>query len=104
MHVERLPVHNPGGLGIFALMAQALVAPMPPDWPSGHAEDRGRRGAARSQGSVKEPRRSLLQRLDRWFWERQQRDLERYLAQSADVHDLEARIRLIERRGLNAYY
>ena len=30
MHTQRLPVHDPGGLGIFALMAQALIAPYSP--------------------------------------------------------------------------
>lgn len=43
------------------------------------------------------PRRGLLDRLDHWFWTQEQRAVEAYLAKSLDMHDLEARIRHLER-------
>ena len=39
----------------------------------------------------------LLQRIDRWFWKQRQRDIERYLAKSVDLADLEARIQALQR-------
>jgi hypothetical protein len=38
-----------------------------------------------------------MERLERWFWAQQQRDIEAYLARSADIHDLEERMRNLER-------
>ena len=38
----------------------------------------------------------LLERLENWAWDRQQRELEAYLAQSADLHDLEYRMRQLD--------
>ena len=101
MHTQRLPVHDPGGLGVFELMATAFMGPT---WPAGRSSGRDERIAKAIPSAVQAPRLSLLQRLERWFRVRQQRDLEDYLAQSADVHELEMRIRMIERRGLHAYY
>jgi hypothetical protein len=49
-------------------------------------------------------RHGFLERLDRWFWAQQQRDLEAYLARSTDVYDLEARIHAIERNRSLPYY
>ena len=45
------------------------------------------------------PRGSLLERLDHWFADQRERQRERYLAQSTDLCDLEARM-----RELNRYY
>jgi hypothetical protein len=42
-------------------------------------------------------KRSLLSRIDAWFWREQQRDLEAYLGQSVDIAEVEARMRAIER-------
>ena len=39
----------------------------------------------------------LFANLDRWLWKQHQRETEAWLAQAADVHDLEARIRHLER-------
>ena len=39
----------------------------------------------------------LAERFDRWAWQQQMRDREAWLAQSADVFDLERRLRDIER-------
>jgi len=103
MRNDTLPVHDPGGLGIFDLMAKGLVPPAfrPTSDDGGDRHD--------SPNSTKAepappPRRRLLHRLERWFWARRQRDLEAYLAQSTDVHDLEARIRELERDPLHPYF
>ncbi len=45
------------------------------------------------------PRRGLIERLDHWFWRQRQAACERHLAQSLDIHDLEARMREFERPG-----
>ena len=39
----------------------------------------------------------LFASLDRWLWKQRQRETEAWLAQASDVHDLEARIRHLER-------
>jgi hypothetical protein len=44
-----------------------------------------------------------MERLDRWFWAQQQRDIEAYLARSADIHDLEQRMRNVERGEWHRY-
>ena len=41
--------------------------------------------------------RRAVERFDRWAWEQQMRDREAWLAQSADVFELEQRLRDIER-------
>jgi hypothetical protein len=40
---------------------------------------------------------TVFDSLDRWLWKQQMRETEAWLAQSADVCDLEARIRQLER-------
>jgi hypothetical protein len=42
---------------------------------------------------------TLLQRLDRWLWELEQKGRERYIARAADRFELERRIRDIDRAG-----
>ena len=46
---------------------------------------------------AKAPKLSLFNRLDRWFWRQDQLRLERYLAQAADIVELEQRMRSLER-------
>lgn len=64
------------------------------------------RGSARrsTPKSVREPRSSWLDRLDAWFWRREQKAREAWLARSTDVFDLERRIRDLERRPISRYY
>ena len=82
---------------IFALMAAAL-APATRAGRHGNADDRPspRRSAAAGDG--------MLDRLDRWFWRQEQKAREAYLAQSADVFDLERRIAALERGTISRYY
>jgi hypothetical protein len=90
MHATRA---NQNDLGVFALIATALaIKPMSLD----PVERRHRAPDTRTSESPS-TRRSLFERLDHWFWAHEQRQVEAYLAESTDVHDLEARIRDLER-------
>jgi len=81
------------GLGIFALMAKALMF-LPPEARTLYPPAT----QARAAPSVAPPlRRGWLDRLDHWLWTQQQRDVEAYLAKATDLYDLEVRIRTLER-------
>jgi hypothetical protein len=57
-----------------------------------------RDGAAPSKAGTATPAVSgLFERLDAWFWRKRQSAQEAYLAQSADVFEVERRIRALER-------
>lgn len=57
-----------------------------------------RDAAARSTGGPSAPTVSrLFERLDSWFWRKRQSAREAYLARSADVFEVERRIRALER-------
>jgi hypothetical protein len=86
--------------GIFPLLAKALA------FPGRKADTFGHREAVAAPVIATTPmrRHGFLERLDRWFWAQQQRDLEAYLARSTDVYDLEARIHAIERNRSLPYY
>ena len=43
--------------------------------------------------------RNWLTRLDTWFWKQEMKRREAFLAQSADIFDLERRMRMLERSG-----
>ena len=117
MRNDALPLQDPGGLGIFLVMARALApAPFQPDFrarwdrpeavgpQSSPAEDLGRADQAAAALAKPAPRKiRFLERLDRWFWAQQQRDLEAYLGRSADIHDLEQRMRNLERGAWQRY-
>jgi hypothetical protein len=68
--------------------------------PRDHRRERGPSRPA----SAKTTRRSLLDRLDAWFWRQRQRADEAYLAQSQDVFELERRMRELERSVGSRYY
>ena len=99
MRPNQLSMDDPGGLGIFPLIARALMFP-PPQTETFERQD----AAADRAAKAPERRRGWLERLDRWFWRQQQRDVEAYLAKSSDVYDLEARIRALERNVVHPYY
>ena len=88
MQRVRIPVND---LGLFTLLASALTMQ-----PMGHdtLDRRVRTGPATDREL---PRRGWLERLDHWFWKQEQRAIEAHLAAATDIHDLEARIRDLER-------
>lgn len=54
--------------------------------------------------AVAEPGGTLLDRLDAWFWRKEQEDREAYLARSRDIFDLEQRIKALDRGYPARYY
>lgn len=97
MHATR-PNHDE--LGVFALIATALaIKPLGID-----AIERGDLTPAKADAEARPARRTLLDRLDHWFWKHEQREVEAHLAKSKDVYDLEARIRDLERGVICRYY
>ena len=86
--------------GIFSPLAKALVRPSP------ETDARKRRDMRATRDTAEAPprRQGPFERLDHWFWTRKQRDVEAYLATAADVYDLEARIRTLERNVPHPYY
>jgi hypothetical protein len=92
MQTNRMPEEDFGVLRIFSLMAEAMtLRPAPGDRFERHAEI----PATRSARDEAKPR--LLDRLDNWFWIQRQNAVDAYLAKSSDVHELELRIRHLER-------
>ena len=99
----RMPIDD---FDIFSLMANAMsLQPLYRDWKSRNRdgeplrqEPLAQRDAPISSASANEPlQRRWLERLDHWFWKREQRALEKHLAGSTDIYDLEVKIREIER-------
>jgi hypothetical protein len=86
--------------GIFSLIADALAHPAP------EREGFERRDTRATQAPAEAPprRRGLFERLDHWLWRRRQRDVDAHLARATDVHDLEARMRALERDAPHPYY
>ena len=85
-----IPMETPD---VFVLMAKGMAMQ-----PLGHESMELRaRSSDPPAAKSEEPRRGLLDRLDRWFWKREQQATEAYLAASTDIYDLEARIRYLER-------
>lgn len=91
---------EPYEFDLFAVMASALTLQ-----PLGREpfEHRDRAPEARAAEGPP-PRRGLLDRLDRWFWDQEQRAREAYLAESTDIYDLEVRMRHLERGSPGRYY
>ncbi|MEO8304658.1 MAG: DUF3563 family protein [Betaproteobacteria bacterium] len=87
-------------LGVFALMANALaLKPFRID-----SFERRDLAPGTVDANARPLRRSLLERLDRWLWKREQREVEAHLSNATDVYDLEARIRDLERGVMYRYY
>ena len=96
MRANHLHLGDPGSLGIFNVMATALAS-----LPQG--QDNFEHPEVTPAG-LQAPRRGLLDRLSNWAWRSEQLATEAYLAGSTDIHDLEARIRRLERRDPGRYY
>jgi hypothetical protein len=73
---------RPGALDHLAMLVAEALAPSP-------TPRRSRRPARRLHA---------LDRLDHWFWRQRQKSRDAYLAGSADIADVERRLRDLERR------
>jgi hypothetical protein len=82
---------------LYTLMAEALGRRPRPARPAD-----ARSGAATVAPTARGP--GLLDRLDRWFWQQEQKARDDYLATSADVFELERRIKALERGSITRYY
>ncbi len=102
MRTNRMLLDDVGGLDIFILMARALTPPGMTPQPGKYWDRYDVPAAAPAKPSP--PKRGWMERLEHWFWRQRQRDLEAYLAQATDVHDLETRMRTLERDFLHPYY
>ncbi len=102
MRTNRMLLDDVGGLDIFILMARALTPPGMMRQPGEHWDRHDAPAAAPVKPRA--PKRGWMERLEHWFWRQRQRDLEAYLAQATDVHDLETRIRALERDYVHPYY
>ena len=96
MRANQIPLDDLGSLGIFNVLARALT------FPPQEQQEFERLGS--TPPAAQAPRRGLLDRLNNWFWMREQRATEAYLAKAQDIYDLEARIRHLERREPYRYY
>jgi hypothetical protein len=67
-------------------------------WPRRKAAKHTERDSASSRSVT------LVQRFDRWLWQRQVREREAYLAQSQDIFELERRMRHLECAVGGRYY
>ena len=102
MERNRSPIDDLGVLAAIAtgpLVANALLTANALAAEDRHEESpEGREGRSDApDDEPEEPKRSLFDRIDAWFWRLEQRDLEARLAEATDIYDLEVRIRGIER-------
>jgi hypothetical protein len=85
---------------VFALMAKAMAMQ-----PLGHeAMELRARPSNPPAAEPEQPHRGWLERLDHWFWKREQQEREAYLAAATDIYDLEVRIRNLERGTRSRHY
>jgi hypothetical protein len=90
MRTNNPPLYDNSLTGILARLTHGILR---------DANDRAQEESARANSvadSVGKPR-SLLGRLDTWFWKQEMKRHEAFLAQSTDIFDLERRMRLLER-------
>ena len=93
MSTRKIHTGNIGGLGIFTLLAEGL------SFRSGEPDAYPPVRAA----PVQAPRRTMLDKVDEWFWRRHQRSVEMRLAKASDVFELERLIRGIERGDISIH-
>jgi len=90
MRAQNPTVTEPGFIALCIQLAQATFAN---DMPA----QSGSKIPAKRLNPIAEPRR-FLAAVDNWFYRQQLQKREAYLAESADIFDLERRIRHLEGR------
>src|SRR5205085_6985553 len=84
MRAADIPIDQDGALGLCRLLLRAAESSNSP--------------TSELPVPAKQRPPTLGERFDRWIAQLRQRDRERYLSQSHDIFDLEARIRALDRR------
>jgi hypothetical protein len=84
MRSDESALRESGALGLLALLTT-------------HGILRSTRRAPATNAVAKTALRGWLDRFDTWLWRQELRSFEAYLAQSADIFDLERRQRALER-------
>jgi hypothetical protein len=84
MRSDESALRESGALGLLALLTT-------------HGILRSTRRAPATNAAAKTALRGWLDRFDTWLWRQELRSFEAYLAQSADIFDLERRQRALER-------
>jgi hypothetical protein len=84
---------DPGFITLCIELAQAAFAPAMPT-----ADPQRSRDPAKASASPERRRPGLISAIADWFHRQEVKEREAYLAQSADIFDLERRIRFLERR------
>ena len=102
MERTRSPLDDLGVLALMTtapLMANALLCATAPAQKTRREEsaDPLEPAVREPEGEGERSKRSLLDRIDHWFWTLEQRAIEARLAQATDIYDLEVRIREMER-------
>lgn len=89
--------------GACAMLAEALGGPRAVRHAARTAERVAPPGNHPASPQAPSPKR-WLDHVDAWLWNLRQKDLDSYLAGSADVFEVERRIAAIERGGVIPYY
>ena len=87
-------------------MKHSLTAPLGPVPALFDLLAAGLAGSAAGRVSAAQPKapsRSFFDRIEHALWRSRQREVERYLASSVDIADLEGRLRQLERRSIHRY-
>ena len=91
MRTNRTALYDNSVAGILTRLTHGILL---------DANERAKEDNARAIAVGKaSPRRSWLGRLDNWFWKQETKRREAYLAQSADIFDLEQRMRRLDQGG-----
>lgn len=90
----RMPIDD---FGVFALMVSGLATQVTAPATQVTAPDERGRASNAPAADPTQPHRGWLDRLEHWFWKREQQAREAYLAEATDIYDLEVRIRALER-------
>ena len=93
MRTNDPPLYDNSLTGILARLTHGILRDA-----SERAQEDSAAPASAFAHTVSKPR-GWLDHLDTWFWKQEMKRREAFLAQSADIFDLERRMRMLERSG-----
>jgi hypothetical protein len=95
MRANQLALNESRALCLYSSIAEGLRLPRSGSDRSEYRDTR----ATQAPVEARPNGRGLLERFNHWLWTLHQRDIEAYLAKATDAHDLEVRIRELERNA-----